>query len=172
MAAHGGISSCSYASHLGWDKMAAISQTTISNACSWMKMLEFRLRFHWSLFIRVQLTLFQHWFRQWLGAGQATSHCLNQWWLVYWRIYVSLGLNELISSFGGLGDNLFLKGLHLADCHGEKMTSQERLCEDIPPNLTQQALFKGLSMWQSYLKHHGYKVFERTLRHLSKSSSW
>ena len=26
-------------------------------------------------------------------AGQATSHYLNQWWLVYWRIYASLGLN-------------------------------------------------------------------------------
>ena len=37
-----------------------------------------------------------HWFRQWLGADQATSHYLNQWWLIYWRIYASLGLNELI----------------------------------------------------------------------------
>ena len=27
---------------------------------------------------------------------QATSHYLSQWWLVYWRIYASLGLNELI----------------------------------------------------------------------------
>ena len=26
---------------------------------------------------------------------QATSHYLNQWWLVYWRIYASLGLNDL-----------------------------------------------------------------------------
>ena len=47
----------------GRDKMAAISQTTLSNAFSWMKMLEFRLKFHWSLFLRVQLTTFQHWFR-------------------------------------------------------------------------------------------------------------
>ena len=30
---------------------------------SWMKILEFRLRFHWSLFLRVQLTIIQHWFR-------------------------------------------------------------------------------------------------------------
>ena len=36
----------------GRDKMAAVSQTTLSNAFSWMKMLEFRLRFHWSLFLR------------------------------------------------------------------------------------------------------------------------
>ena len=44
-------------------KMAAVSQTTLSNAFSWMKMLEFRLRFQWSLFLRVQLTIFQHWFK-------------------------------------------------------------------------------------------------------------
>ena len=66
--------------HWGRDKMDAISQTTLSNAFSWMKMLEFQLKFPWSLFIRGQLTIFQHWFRWWLGAGQATSHYLNQWW--------------------------------------------------------------------------------------------
>ena len=65
--------------HWGRDKMAAIFQTIFSNAFSWMKMYKFRLRFHWSLFPRVQLTIFQHWFRWWLGAGQATSHYLNQW---------------------------------------------------------------------------------------------
>ena len=32
----------------------------------------------------------------WLGAVQATSYYLNQWWSVYRRIYASLGLNELI----------------------------------------------------------------------------
>ena len=81
--------------HWGQDKMAAIFQTTVSNGFSLMKMYEFRLKFHWSLFPRVQLTIFQHWFRKWLGAVQATSHYLNQWWLVYRRIYASLGLNEL-----------------------------------------------------------------------------
>ena len=30
---------------------------------SWMKMLEFWLHFHWSLLLRVQLTIFHHWFR-------------------------------------------------------------------------------------------------------------
>ena len=53
----------SWLTHWGPDKMAAISQTTFSNVFSWMKMYEFRLRFHWSLFPRVQLTIFQHWFR-------------------------------------------------------------------------------------------------------------
>ena len=58
--------------HWGRDKIAAIFQTTFSNAFSWIKMYEFRLRFHWSLLLRVQLTIFQHWFRQWLGA--------DHWW--------------------------------------------------------------------------------------------
>ena len=49
---------------------------------------KFRLKFHWILFLWVQLTIFQHWFRKWLDAVQATSHYLNQWWLVYRRIYM------------------------------------------------------------------------------------
>ena len=84
--------------HWGRDKMAAVSQTTLSNAFSWTK-TEFRFKFHWSLFLRVQLAIIQHWFRKWLVAGQATSHYLNQWWLVYWRIYASLGLNELMEAW-------------------------------------------------------------------------
>ena len=38
--------------HWGRNKMAAIFQTKLSNAFSLMRMLEFRLRFHWSLFLR------------------------------------------------------------------------------------------------------------------------
>ena len=37
------------------DKMATISQTTFSNAFSWMKISEFRLKFHQSLFLKAQL---------------------------------------------------------------------------------------------------------------------
>ena len=66
--------------HWGRDKTDAILQTTFSNAISWMKMFEFWLKFHWCLFIKPQLTIFQHWFGLWLGAEQATSHYLNQWW--------------------------------------------------------------------------------------------
>ena len=50
-------------SHWSRDKMAATSQTIFWNAFTWMKMCESRLRFHWSLFLRAQLTIFQHWFR-------------------------------------------------------------------------------------------------------------
>ena len=75
--------------------MAAVFQTTFLNGFSWIKIYEFRLKFLWSLFLGAQLTIYQHWFRKWLGADQATSHYLNQWWLIYWRIYASLGLIEL-----------------------------------------------------------------------------
>ena len=40
-------------------------------------------------------TIQPHWFEYWLGAEQATSHYLSQWWIVYWRMHASLGLNEL-----------------------------------------------------------------------------
>ena len=43
-----------------------------------MKIILFK--FHWSLFWKTQLTIYQHWFRQWLGCEQVTSHQLNQCW--------------------------------------------------------------------------------------------
>ena len=64
--------------HWGRDKMAAIFQTTFSNAISWKKIYGFWLRFYWSLFLRAQSTISQHWFRWWLGANRATSHYLDQ----------------------------------------------------------------------------------------------
>ena len=76
-------------------QMATIFQIIYSNEFSWMKLYEFQLKFHWILFLRVQLTIFQHWLRSWLGADQVISHYLNQWWLHYWHIFASLGLNGL-----------------------------------------------------------------------------
>ena len=43
-------------------------------------MTEFWFKFHWNLFPGVQMTISQHWFRQWLGAEHATNHCLSQCW--------------------------------------------------------------------------------------------
>ena len=48
--------------HWGRDQIDAISQTTFSNAFSRMQINEFRLEFHWSLFLMFELTIFQHWF--------------------------------------------------------------------------------------------------------------
>ena len=73
--------------HWGRDKMDAILQTTFSNAFSSMKMFEFQLKFHWSLFLGTQLTMFQHWLRLWRGTDYVTNHYLNQWWLVCFVIF-------------------------------------------------------------------------------------
>ena len=59
-----------------------------------VEMFAFRLNFHWSFFLWVQLTICQHWFGRWLG----TDYHLNQRWLDYRRINALLGLNELPSN--------------------------------------------------------------------------
>ena len=61
------------------DKMANIWQTTFSDV-SQRKTFEIRIKFHWNMFVRVSLTICRHWYKWWLGAEQATSHYLNQWW--------------------------------------------------------------------------------------------
>ena len=57
-----------------------------------MKLFEFCLRFHRSLFPRVQSTIFHNWSRWWLGADQPTSHYLRQWRLDYRRICASANM--------------------------------------------------------------------------------
>ena len=82
--------------------MATIFQTAFSNAFSWMKMYKFPLRFNWSLFPRVQLTIFQ-----------VLSHYLNQWWLDSWHISALLSLNELIQMSWHLPERTdCIKGKH------------------------------------------------------------
>ena len=66
--------------HLPMDKMATILQTTFSNAFWSILFFSFRLELHWTLFLRVQLTISQHCFRLWIGAEQAASHYSNQCW--------------------------------------------------------------------------------------------
>ena len=61
--AHKSLARLQALTHWGRDIMAAISQTTFSSTFSWMKMFEFQLKFHWSLFLKVKWTKFQHWFR-------------------------------------------------------------------------------------------------------------
>ena len=66
--------------HLLLDKTPAISPTIFSDEFSWMKIFTFWLKFHCCLSPMVQLTIIKHWFRQWLGTEQATSHYMNQCW--------------------------------------------------------------------------------------------
>ena len=60
---HDVFSGVCFLTQWGRDQIDAISQTTFSYAFSRMKMNEFRLGFHWSLFLRLEWTIFQHWFR-------------------------------------------------------------------------------------------------------------
>ena len=60
---YSGFNASNTLTHLLLNKMAVISQMTFSNAFSWMKSLVLWFKFHWSLFLRVQLTISQHWFR-------------------------------------------------------------------------------------------------------------
>ena len=86
------------------NKMAALSQKIFSDAFLWMKSFAFWLIFHWSLFLRVQLTITQHC----LDNGLA----LNRWqaviWinadLIHWCIYAALGGDELIAVIKAMQD--------------------------------------------------------------------
>ena len=89
--------------HWGRDNMDAISQT-FSNALSWMKMYEFRLKFPWSLpkgpinniSALVQIMAWRH-----PGHKPLPMHIS-----VYPRVYASLGLNDLTAM--PLGMHIFL----------------------------------------------------------------
>ena len=48
------LGGCDVFNTLRLRQMDAIWQTTFSSAFSWMKMFEFLLKFHWSLFLRVE----------------------------------------------------------------------------------------------------------------------
>ena len=52
-----------YLGHWGRGKMSTILQTTFPDAFSRMQSFVFWLIFHWSLFLRIQLTIPWHWFR-------------------------------------------------------------------------------------------------------------
>ena len=57
---YGGFGYADDLTHLPQDKTAA---DHIFICILWMKICVFWLRFHWSLFLRVQLIIIQHWFR-------------------------------------------------------------------------------------------------------------
>ena len=77
------------------DKMADMPQITVPNVFSWLRIYEFRMKFYWGLFLRVQLKTIQYWFRYWLGADQGTGQYFNHWWLDHRRMHALLSLSEL-----------------------------------------------------------------------------
>ena len=58
------------------------------------KMYECRSRFHWMFVLKVPTNNIPTLVPVMACANQATSHCLNQWWLDYRRIYPSRGLKD------------------------------------------------------------------------------
>ena len=84
------------------DKVDTISQTTFRQSGHNFADDIFKCIFlNENAWILITITLrfvpkvFQQWFRELLGAVQATSHYMNQWWLIYRRIYASISLNKL-----------------------------------------------------------------------------
>ena len=53
--------------------MADSLKMTFTNSFLCMKITLFWLKFHWNIFLRIQLTIHQHLFRYWCDAEQATS---------------------------------------------------------------------------------------------------
>ena len=79
--------------HWGRDKMAAISQATFSNAFCSVKMYGFWLRFLWSLFLSFELTISQHCSDNGMTPTRRQAIIWTNDGIVYWCIYVSLGLD-------------------------------------------------------------------------------
>ena len=79
-----------------WDRdKTAIFLPTFWNAFSWIKMFEFRLTFHWILFLMVHLTISQYWFRYGSALGRRQVIIATNDGLVYWLIYAFLYFNDL-----------------------------------------------------------------------------
>ena len=77
--------------------LSAKLQTISSDAFLWMKSFLFWLKFHRSLFLRVQLTITQHWFG-WdngLAPNRRQAIIWTNAGLIHWRIYAALGGDEL-----------------------------------------------------------------------------
>ena len=78
------------------EEMDAIFQTTNSNAFSWMKICKFWLKFCWSLFPRVQLTIFSTGSDNGLEPNRRQAIIWTNIDLIHRRIYAALGGDELI----------------------------------------------------------------------------
>ena len=74
--------------HLPLDKMAAISQTIFSDAFLWLKSCVFWLKLHWSLFVRVQLTINNIGLDDGLAPNRRQAIIWTNAASIYWRIYM------------------------------------------------------------------------------------
>ena len=75
--------------------MSAFSQTIYSDVFSWMKSFVFWLKFYWSLFLRVQLTVNPALVNNGLVLNKRQVTILTNAESIHWRIYAALGGDEL-----------------------------------------------------------------------------
>ena len=80
--------------------MAAISQTVLSYAFSWIKSSVFLSKFHWSLFLRFQLTITQYLCKLWLGPNRQQAIIWTNADPNHWRIYAALRGRGWVNSSG------------------------------------------------------------------------
>ena len=90
------------------------------HAFSWMNMFQFRLKFHWSLFARVQLTIIQHRLVDAMPLSApmmvslpmhicvTRSQWVNQWWII-----VNWLLRNKFCSISSKMQELTFKKIHL-----------------------------------------------------------
>ena len=84
--------------HWGGDKVVAISQTIFK--CIFLnETVLISLKILLKLLPEIRIDNILALVQMMLSADQATSHYLNQWWLIHWHIYVLLSLNGLKCSF-------------------------------------------------------------------------
>ena len=74
----------------GRGKMTPILQMSFSNAFSYLKTLEFQVKFHWNVFFGVYLEIFLHWF-----DAKPLSEQIMAWFSKTY-MYAWFGLNEFM----------------------------------------------------------------------------
>ena len=120
--------------------MDAISQTTFSNAFSWMKMFEYRLKFHWSLFLRVQLTISQSALVQIMAWRRPGDKPLSGPMMVRLPTHICVTRPQWVNSFtpGKCGFHLKLAIFKLISRRDIFGISCEIVLRQMPQNLTNE----------------------------------
>ena len=136
------ISQPSCLTHWGQDKMAAIFQMTFWNGFSWMKMYELRLKISLKFVPRGPINIIPVLVQ--IMACRLTDTKLNQWWSAYWRIYVSIGLNELKEV---IKDTLELT--HMGELWVSFVSSKSQKCFSFP---TKKLCWIFYSIWWQYIQ--------------------
>ena len=80
------------------DKITAISQTTFQ--MHFLECFVFWFKFHWRLFLRVQLTITQHCLDNGLAPNRRQAIIWTNAHPINWRLYMALGGDEINNQYG------------------------------------------------------------------------